>query len=295
VLYLITSILLSTGIFVLFQRFQHWGVHTFQAIVINYGVAALLGWNLAGGWNQFKTVWPAQWVIIALLMGGLFIYLFQLIAKSTQSIGVTVTSIAAKLSMVIPVALFLLFDPSDSLTWQKGMAISLSIPAIILTSWKPEQRGKQRKWLIPLIIFIGSGMIDLMFAGFSGSNFMTSVNDRYLFASLPLITAFICGMVWWLIKSGKSSMNWFPNASTIASGLTLGVINFGSLYFLLETYDKVSIDRSAVMPINNLGIILASSACSLAILKESLFRRNYIGLILGMLSILLLLWSEIIE
>ena len=35
-----------------------------------------------------------------------------------------------------------------------------------------------------------------------------------------------------------------------------GIINFGSLYFLLETYDKINLARSGVMPVNNLGVIL---------------------------------------
>ena len=69
-------------------------------------------------------------------MGLLFIYLFQLIARTTQTLGLTVTSIASKLSMVLPVALFLAFDPLDALTWKKGVAIALAIPAIVLASWK---------------------------------------------------------------------------------------------------------------------------------------------------------------
>jgi hypothetical protein len=48
------------------------------------------------------------------------------------------------------------------------------------------------------------------------------------------------------------------------------MINFGSLYFLLETYDKVSLDKSAIMPINNLGIIIASAVFSLLLFSEKL-------------------------
>ena len=180
--YLITSIGLSAGIFLLFQLFERWRVDTFPAIVINYGVAAGLGWSLAGGMTTFKSVMHEPWAMVALCMGLLFIYLFQLIARSTQENGVTVTSIAAKLSMVLPVALFLLFDPNDTLNWQKGLAIALAIPAIVLASWKGTEKGRVAKWIVPLVIFFGSGMIDLMFAGFSGPEHMRQVEHRYLFA-----------------------------------------------------------------------------------------------------------------
>ena len=72
VIYLLTSILLSTGIFVLFQMFKRWEVHTFQAIVINYGVAAVMGWVLADGMSLFQDVQRESWVWVALIMGLLF-------------------------------------------------------------------------------------------------------------------------------------------------------------------------------------------------------------------------------
>ena len=291
-IYLLASIALSTGIFVLFQRFEHWGVHTLQAIVINYGVAAALGWSLCGGPSMFIEVQAASWVWIALAMGVLFIYLFQLIARSTQTLGLTVTSIASKLSMVLPVALFLAFDPMDALTWQKGVAIAMAVPAIVLASWKEESLTVQRgwkKWTVPLVIFVGSGCIDFMFAAYSGETHMQTVAHRYLFASLPLTTACIAGL-FWLSATGQLRL---PSRNTAMAGLGLGIINFGSLYFLLETYDKVSLARSGVMPVNNLGVILLSAAASVLFLNEQLNGRNRWGLALGSLVILLLLWESL--
>ncbi|MDA9019351.1 cilia- and flagella-associated protein 77 [Flavobacteriales bacterium] len=145
--YLFISISLSTGIFLLFQAFKLWNIDSLKAIVINYGVAGSLGWWLAGGTETFHRAWESdpRWVGTGLAAGGLFIYLFQLIAKSAQENGITVTSISAKLSMVIPVAIFLLFDPGDTVTLKKMAAIGLSIPAIVLSSWKPEQTKKEKK------------------------------------------------------------------------------------------------------------------------------------------------------
>lgn len=291
-IYLLISIALSTGIFVLFQRFEHWGVHTLQAIVLNYGVAAALGWVLCRGTMLFTSVQSEAWVWVALGMGLLFIYLFQLIARTTQTLGLTVTSIASKLSMVLPVALFLAFDPLDALTWKKGLAIALAIPAIVLASWKEEERTVQQgaaRWVVPLVIFVGSGCIDLMFAAYSGEAHMQSVEHRYLFASLPLTTACIAGVAW-LIASCQLRV---PSRNTVLAGVGLGIINFGSLYFLLETYDKINLTRSGVMPVNNLGVILLSAAASVVFLGERLNASNRAGLALGAMVILLLLWESL--
>lgn len=292
VIYLLTSVLLSTGIFVLFQLFKRWNVQTFQAIVINYGVAAVLGWNLSGGSALLTNVQQESWVWIALCMGLLFIYLFQLIARATQEIGLTVTSIASKLSMVLPVALFLAFDPQDTLNAQKGAAILLAVPAIVLSSWKGRERNTSAgssRWLIPLVIFVGSGMIDLMFAAYSGEEYMLTASHRYLFASLPLTTACLAGMVW-LALSGQAKR---PSGPTLGAGVLLGIINFGSLYFLLETYNKVDLARSGVMPLNNLGVILASAGASVWLLQERLNRKNKLGLALGTAVVVLLLWEAL--
>ena len=291
-IYLLISIALSTGIFVLFQRFQYWEVHTLQAIVLNYGVAAALGWVLCGGPVLFARVQSEPWVWVALGMGLLFIYLFQLIARTTQTLGLTVTSIASKLSMVLPVALFLAFDPQDALTWKKGLAIALAIPAIVLASWKKEEQTVQQgaaRWVVPLVIFVGSGCIDLMFAAYSGEAHMQSVEHRYLFASLPLTTACFAGVVWLAASSQLRA----PSRNTFLAGVGLGIINFGALYFLLETYDKINLARSGVMPVNNLGVILLSAAASVVFLGERLNHRNRAGLALGALVILLLLWESL--
>ena len=225
-------------------------------------------------------------------MGLLFIYLFQLIARATQEIGLTVTSIASKLSMVLPVALFLIFDPEDTLNGTKALAISLAVPAIVLSSWKEESdvyhKGR-KQWVVPLVIFIGSGLIDLMFAAYSGPEHMQTPKHRYLFASLPLATACIAGVLWLVITRQLTLPNW----QTLVGGVILGTINFGSLYFLLETYDKVDLARSGVMPLNNLGVITLSAAASVWLLGEHLNAKNRLGLALGAVVIVLLLWETL--
>ena len=290
-IYLLLCIACSAGIFLLFRAFTSWGAHTLQAIVINYGVAALLGWTLSGGFSTLKMAWGTPWVNTAMAVGILFIYLFHLIARSTQELGVTVTSIAAKLSMVIPVAVFLIFDPTDEPALTKLLAVGLAVPAVVLSSWKNEKQTSNRSWIIPLIIFLGGGLIDLMFGWYSGPEHMTRIEFRYLFATIPFSVAFIIGLGMLLRAKLRPVPPHTDHNRTITwiGGVILGVINFGSLYLLLEAFDKLSLDRSAIMPIANLGIVLVSSLMAIYAFKEKLSTTNWMGLLLGALSIGLLL------
>ena len=100
----------------------------------------------------------------------LFIYLFQLIARTTQTLGLTVTSIASKLSMVLPVALFLAFDPLDALTWKKAWPLHSPSPPSSWLHGKRRTVGAERRSALGGAVghFVGSGCIDLMFAASRG-------------------------------------------------------------------------------------------------------------------------------
>jgi len=290
--FLLLSIACSSSIFLLFRAFKNWGAHTFQAIIVNYGVAAAIGWSLSGGISTFESAWGTPWVYAALLSGVLFIYLFHLIARSTQELGVTATSIAAKLSMVIPVAFFLAFDPTDDPAFRKLLAVALAIPAVVFSSWKAEKQPVINAWSIPLIIFLGGGAIDLMFGWYSGPEHMTQIQYRYLFATIPFTMSFIIGLVILLVNRFKKTGTTRATVNipvTWIGGVVLGMINFGSLYFLLESFDKLTLDRSAIMPVTNLGIVLVSSLIAMIAFKEKLSPINWIGLLLGALSIGMLL------
>lgn len=292
-IYLLLSIGSSTGIFLIFRLFRLWGADTLKAIVINYGVAAAIGWTLAGGWDTLEAAWGSPWTKAAGLAGLLFIYLFHLIAKSTQILGITVTSIAAKLSMVIPVAVFLFFDPADEPEIMKLAAIAMAIPAVVLSSWNQDAQKPPSSIQMPLIIFFGGGLIDLMFGWYSGPQHMSRIEFRYVFATIPFTIAFVIGLIWltvrYLTTQKPAPSHALLQRNTWVGGIALGMVNFTSLYFLLETYDKLSLDRSAIMPITNLGIVLFSSLMAALLFKEKLTRFNRWGLLLGVLSIGLLM------
>ena len=101
--YLIIAILLSVLISSIFKMFDRYRIDTFQAIVANYIVCVIAGVVFIGQ-NPFNAVSVnAAWFPWSLLMGCGFIGVFTMLAFGIKINGMTTTTIANKLSLVIPV------------------------------------------------------------------------------------------------------------------------------------------------------------------------------------------------
>jgi uncharacterized membrane protein len=73
----------------------------------------------------------------------------------------------------------------------------------------------------------------------------------------------------------------------VIAGIVLGIPNFGSIYFILKMLEQ-GWEGSVFFPINNVGVILLSTAVALIIFKEQLSRLNIIGIVLAILGIVLI-------
>lgn len=79
---------------------------------------------------------------------------------------------------------------------------------------------------------------------------------------------------------------------TVLGGIILGIINVGSLFFLLSAYEHMPLSRSAIVPMNNLGVVLATSLAGMAFFSERPSRRNLLGWALATTALVLLLQSD---
>ena len=160
--WLLLSIACSTLIFVLFKLFDRWNVDNLLAIVVNYIVAYLVG----GLDHGFETApWQTtdySWFTSVIILGFLFITLFQIMAFVSQKIGVSVASVAVKMSLIIPV-LFGLFYYEDRFSYTKVMGVALALAAVYLATRKKEKvktKSSLYAWL-PVFLFVASGCMDV--------------------------------------------------------------------------------------------------------------------------------------
>ena len=294
-------IFVSTLMFSCFRLFPRFGVRLEDAIVINYIVAATMAIGMAGPTHVLSRL-PEPSTFAGAGMGLIFLYMFRKIGECTQKLGLGVVAIATKMSMVLPMIVFIALDPADGFTWHKGGAILLAFPAVWLASTQSRKfRERQAEmeqnrfadnaleWGLPVIVFLGSGLIDLGFGWFSSPAHMSSDADRLTFASIPFCMAAFIGLSRWTMMKRHAPRIDRP---TLIGGILLGIINVGSLFFLLSAYQAMPLSRSAIVPMNNLGVVLATSLAGMAFFSERPTTRNLAGWSLAFTALVLLLQSE---
>jgi drug/metabolite transporter (DMT)-like permease len=290
-IYLIFSIACSTAIFLLFRSFPKYGVNNFSAIVINYFIATAVGIFLAGPDFSLTYLLSVKWLGNGLLLGVIFITLFNLMAITSQKLGPSVASVANKMALAIPVV-FAIFYYGESNNTLKITGVILALPGVYLASIKTKKRKKKRSlshlWL-PLVIFIGSGFIDTYVKYTEKYLLQENTPDAKLFSSLIFFTAFILGSITLIFSPKRRS---FSRPSLLA-GILLGVVNYGSIYFLLLTFKRSALESSVVFPINNMGVVLTTSVFGFLLFREQFSRKNLLGIFLSVIAILLIAFSRI--
>ena len=74
---------------------------------------------------------------------------------------------------------------------------------------------------------------------------------------------------------------------SIPLGATLGIINYASIYFLLKALRINGLESSSLFTINNVAIVAVSTLIGLLIFKEKISNKNWIGICLALISIVL--------
>ena len=121
--FLLLCILSSTAIFVTFKTINHLRIPAFPVIVINYLAATLLGFLIYKGDVGLASIPGSPWLPISMIIGIMFILMFFLVAFSTKKAGISVTTVASKMSVIFPIAFSLIIDPGDQLSMLKALAV----------------------------------------------------------------------------------------------------------------------------------------------------------------------------
>ncbi|NNK82554.1 MAG: DMT family transporter [Flavobacteriaceae bacterium] len=282
-IYLLLSILASTIIIVLFKFFERFKVNTLQAIVFNYYSAFLCGVLLYNAPIDISHITTSVWFYGAIALGFLFILIFNLMALTAQRNGLSVASVAAKMSVVIPI-IFGIMVYKEQAGFQKIIGILLALVAVYLTAVKPNSKFNLKSGLLlPFAVFLGSGVIDTS---------VKYIETTYLAENgIPIFSATIFGcaaIIGSLILMIKAFNNTFKFcAKSLLGGLVLGIVNYGSIYYLLKALQYEGLESSSIFTVNNVAIVMLSTIVGLVLFKEHIFKKNWIGIAFAIISILL--------
>jgi drug/metabolite transporter (DMT)-like permease len=284
-IFLAASIVSSTAIYVIFRWAKNYSCRLKPLITINYLVATLLGFGFLLQFNLQPFLHFTSWMPYAISLGVLYIIMFFLIGLSSQKAGITVTTLANKLSLVFPV-FFSLFWFNETVTAWKYTGLITAILAVLLTLYKKNIRKTNLLWFVlPLVIFIGSGIIDSLVKLIQA----TQITDSQIatFSTFVFFVAFLCGV--FVSFSKKETTTTLFHIPTLFLGILLGIANFGSLYFILNALNKSRLESSLVFALNNMLIVALSASIGFFIFKEKINRINVAGLILAFISLYILL------
>ena len=289
-IFLVLSILSSAAIYVIFKFLDRFKINTFNVIIINYITATILGLLLTKTQVDIFSIYKNAWFPYSIIIGVLFIMTFVLIAKSSQIVGIAITSVSNKMSVIIPIAFSIIIDPLDVLTNFKAIGIILAILAVFLSVYRKRKvEFDPRNIYLPIILFLSMGLVDSI-VKYAQHNY---VADDILPAFTVILFAMsaISGLVTKLLR--KTSFRELLNHKILLWGIVLGISNYGSIYFLIKALNHKNslgntLDGSIVFGINNLGVIALSVIIGLIVFKEKFLKINWIGIILSIIAIYIL-------
>lgn len=263
----------------LFKLFKNHNVDTLQAIVFNYITASSCGILLYDKKIEVVDFVDELWFYVALALGFLFIAIFNVMALTAQKNGLSVASVASKMSVIIPV-LFGIIIYKESVGFYKILGIILALVAVVLASIKPKSKVKlSRSIYLPVILFLGSGVIE------TSVNHFAPDGNMPLFLAIIFASAGVIGSIMVGLKSFEAKQRF--KRKSIPFGIALGLANYSSMYFLLKALRVEGLETSSVFTINNVAVVAVSCLIGLLVFKEVISYKNWIGIGLALISIIL--------
>ncbi|MFS4468138.1 EamA family transporter [Maribacter sp. 2210JD10-5] len=282
-LYLALSVLFSSLIFVIFKLFNTYGVQTLYAIITNYFVACSVGLLVYNGDIKLAEIPSKNWFLGALALGILFILVFNVMARTSQTLGVSVASVATKMSFVMPV-IFGVILYKEVVEPIKIVGILVAIAAVYLASLKTSTiKFHVSMLLLPLLVFLGSGAIDTAIKFFQER--LVPQEEFSIFSATVFAAAATTGIVFIAINSFKKPLK--KNYKNVLGGIVLGVPNFFSIFFLLKALQFEGLTSAAIFTLNNVAIVMVSTLFGILFFREKLSLKNWTGVALAVVSILL--------
>ena len=272
------TIILTTILFLVFKEFLKRDINTHQAITFNYLTAALIALFIGDVDYNIYNLINTDWFYSTIALGIFFIVMFNIMAITTQKLGISISSMASKMSLIIPVIGAVIFQ-NASIGVYKILGIIIAIISVYLTFKKSGQTAKPT---LAIILFLGAGILDMWLDSIR-NNFLSSTVDFNLFIVTVFFIAFSVGLIK-VIWDRKRIIK-----RNIVAGIVLGVPNYFSIYFVLLALKNLG--GIYVFPILNIGVVLLSTIISWLFYQEQMSKINWMGIVLACLSILIILWN----
>lgn len=282
-LFLVLSIICSVMVGAIFKAARTYALSNIQIVAANYGFALVLCYLFfSPDLSALNTASP--WGIYAAL-GILLPSVFLFLATSIKYMGIVKTDAAQRLSLFIPLlAAWFLFGEQFNVL--KIAALLVGFPALLLILAKPTA-NQENKWRYPAAVLLGFGVIDILFkqiALYSNLPFTTS-----LFVVFAIALVIMVAVVNYEVLYRKTKLSY----KNLLFGGVVGIFNFGNIYCYLKAHQAFAQNPSTVFAGMNMGVIVIGSLVGIFVFKEKITKRNFTGLFLALIAIVLIVLSQI--
>lgn len=289
--YLLFSILASVLLLVNFRMHGRYQIRTFQAIVWNYPICWAVGYAMMPSDQTLGIELTEVWPWFSWVLGVVFIITFVASGAATQRMGMTVTSLANNVSLVIPVlfSLFVFQVGGKTFDGWNYLGLVLALGAVILSSLKKEEAAANEStghaWWLVISVFL--------LYGFSNTaiNYLTiryiPEPDRTVPVTLVMLLGAVVtglGLLTYRAIKGQEVLAW----RHVIAGVALGIPNFFSFYWLLLALNAFEGQGALVYPLYNIGVIVGSALVGVVFFKEKLSNWNRWGLGMAVLALVLI-------
>jgi len=216
------------------------------------------------------------WAVISGLGAGIFFFLaFIFYQVSVNRYGVGLAGSFAKIGILVPMALSLVFWTEFPTTAQ-WLGIALAVASILMVTMPRKTSVKEALRLALLLLFLFGGMAE----------FSNKVYQKYglldykaLFLLATFAMAFICSVGAILFKDRSI------HSRDILIGVAVGVPNLFSSYFLILALSQIP--AAVAFPIYGAGTIIIINVVGLVVFKERLSHVELAAI--GMTAVALIL------
>ena len=300
-LYLALAVTCSLAIAVIFKISEHRGLDRVALLTVNYAVAfAMAGGLLAAGVGAVGDGLALSPGLLALgvLTGALFIAGFVLFAYAIRVAGISLATGVMRLAVALPfLASWFVWGEVPSLAQIIGLGVAGGAFFLIAQRHAPASAAHVAdaervadddhgdRWRVAgvlALLFLAGGTVDIAMKTFDET--FAATNSRALFLLMVFGVAFGIGLVLVLSKGLRTGA--WPSGATVAWGVVLGVVNYGSAEFILQAIARLS--GPFVFPVNNIAIVIGAALIGVFVWGERLSTANRLGLGLAALALVLL-------
>jgi len=284
-LYLILSIICSVSVGILFKIAKRYSIDIVQVITINYAFAITFCYfSFSPDISVINENSPWEiYIPLAILLPSVFLIL----AFSIKNMGIVKTDIAQRLSLFIPIlAAYFIFK--EEFSQLKFIGLALAFPAMILILYRNKsENSNPNKWIYPALVLFGFGVIDVFFKQIAlQKNFPYTTSLFIVFCIAFVVALLFTGYSVFIQKKKLQYIN-------LIFGSVLGILNFGNIVFYLKAHKAFSDNPSTVFASMNMGVIILGSLAGILIFKEKVTAKNYIGIVLALVAVVLITFSQL--